>query len=78
MTLFENGHFQLQRSGVAIHPGLARSQVVGVGRRRSHGDTAVLRPMTMRHVLSHTGGLTTALPIHPVDRAYREAGVGRG
>ena len=32
----------------------------------------------MRHVLSHTGGLTYGATNHPVDRAYREAGVGRG
>jgi CubicO group peptidase (beta-lactamase class C family) len=39
---------------------------------------APARPMTMRHVLSHTGGLTYGATNHPVDRAYREAGVGRG
>jgi CubicO group peptidase (beta-lactamase class C family) len=36
------------------------------------------KPMTMRHVLSHSGGLTYGATNHPVDRAYREAGVNRG
>jgi len=34
--------------------------------------------MTMRNVLSHTGGLTYGETDHPVDRAYRDAGVRRG
>jgi CubicO group peptidase (beta-lactamase class C family) len=34
--------------------------------------------MTMRHVLSHSGGLTYGATNHPVDRIYREVGVNRG
>jgi len=36
------------------------------------------RPMTFRHVLSHTGGLTYGATDHPVDRVYQEQGVRRG
>ena len=35
------------------------------------------RPMTFRHVLSHTAGLTYGATEHPVDKAYREQGVRR-
>jgi CubicO group peptidase (beta-lactamase class C family) len=34
--------------------------------------------MTMRNVLSHTGGLTYGATAHPVDRVYRKEGVQRG
>ncbi len=33
------------------------------------------KPMTMRHMLSHSGGLTYGMTNHPVDRVYREVGV---
>jgi CubicO group peptidase (beta-lactamase class C family) len=34
-------------------------------------------PMTFRHVLSHTGGLTYGGTNHPVDKIYRRVGVNR-
>ncbi|MEP7216949.1 MAG: serine hydrolase domain-containing protein, partial [Anaerolineaceae bacterium] len=35
------------------------------------------RPMTMRHILSHSGGLSYGATNHPVDKAYRREGVNR-
>src|SRR5580693_5110941 len=49
-------------------------------RRTPMADDTVFRlySMTKRNVLSHTGGLTYGATNHPVDRVYREVGVGRG
>jgi CubicO group peptidase (beta-lactamase class C family) len=78
MTLFEQGHFQLNDPVSRFIP-TWRDHKVWVSGEGSSMETAVLaRPMTMRHVLSHTGGLTYGATNHPVDRAYREVGVGRG
>jgi len=78
MTLFEHGHFQLNDPVSRFIPAW-RDHKVWVSGEGSSMETAVpARPMTMRHVLSHTGGLTYGATNHPVDRAYREVGVGRG
>ncbi len=78
MTLFENGHFQLNDPVSRFIPAWRDHKVWVSGEGAAMETTAVSRPMTMRHVLSHTGGLTYGATNHPVDRAYREAGVGRG
>ena len=78
MTLFENGHFQLNDPVSRFIPAWRDHKVWVSDEGAAMETTAVLRPMTMRHVLSHTGGLTYGATNHPVDRAYREAGVGRG
>jgi CubicO group peptidase (beta-lactamase class C family) len=78
MTLFEQGHFQLNDPVSRFIPAWRDHKVWVSGEGASTETAAPGRPMTMRHVLSHTGGLTYGATNHPVDRAYREAGVGRG
>ena len=78
MTLFEQGHFQLNDPVTRFIPSWRDHKVWVSGEGGSMETVAPARPMTMRHVLSHTGGLTYGATNHPVDRAYREAGVGRG
>jgi CubicO group peptidase (beta-lactamase class C family) len=78
MTLFEQGHFQLNDPVSRFIPAWRDHKVWVSGEGASMETVAPARAMTMRHVLSHTGGLTYGATNHPVDRAYREAGVGRG
>ena len=78
MTLFEQGHFQLNDPVSRFIPTWRDHKVWVSGEGASMGTAAPARPMTMRHVLSHTGGLTYGATNHPVDRIYREVGVGRG
>lgn len=78
MTLFEQGHFQLNDPVSRFIPTWRDHKVWVSGEGASMETAAPARPMTMRHVLSHTGGLTYGATNHPVDRSYREAGVGRG
>ena len=78
MTLFEQGHFQLNDPVSRFIPAWRDHKVWVSGEGASMETAAPARPMTMRHVLSHTGGLTYGATNHPVDRAYREVGVGRG
>ena len=78
MTLYEQGHFQLNDPVTRFVPAW-RDQKVWVSGEGASVETATpARPMTMRHVLSHSGGLTYGATNHPVDRVYREVGVGRG
>ncbi len=78
MTLFEQGHFQLNDPVSRFIPAWRDHKVWVSGEGPSMETAAPARPMSMRHVLSHTGGLTYGATNHPVDRAYREVGVGRG
>jgi CubicO group peptidase (beta-lactamase class C family) len=78
MTLYERGYFQLNDPVSRFIPEW-RDQRVWVAGEGAQMQTAVPpRPMTMRHLLSHTGGLTYGATNHPVDRIYREVGVRRG
>jgi CubicO group peptidase (beta-lactamase class C family) len=78
MTLYERGYFQLNDPVSRFIPAWRDHKVWVSGEGASMETVAPERPMTMRHVLSHTGGLTYGATNHPVDRAYREVGVGRG
>jgi CubicO group peptidase (beta-lactamase class C family) len=78
MTLYERGHFQLNDPVSRFIPAWRDHKVWVSGEGASMETMAPARPMTMRHVLSHTGGLTYGATNHPVDRVYREVGVGRG
>jgi CubicO group peptidase (beta-lactamase class C family) len=78
MTLYEQGHFQLNDPVSRFIPAWRDHKVWVSGEGASMETIAPARPMTMRHVLSHTGGLTYGATNHPVDRIYREVGVGRG
>lgn len=76
MTLYEHGHFQLNDPVSRFIPEWRDHKVWISGEGAAMETAAPIRPMTMRHVLSHTGGLTYGASNHPVDRAYRAAGVG--
>jgi len=78
MTLYEQGHFQLNDPVSRFIPQWRDHQVWISGEGAAMETAAPERPMTMRNLLSHTGGLTYGATNHPVDRAYREAGVRRG
>jgi CubicO group peptidase (beta-lactamase class C family) len=78
MSLYEQGHFQLNDPVSRFIPAWREHKVWVSG---AGADMQVLtpeKPMTMRHILSHTGGLTYGATNHPVDRVYREAVVNRG
>ena len=77
MTLFEQGHFQLNDPVSRFIPEWRDHKVWISGEGAKMEVAAPARPMTMRHVLSHTGGLTYGATNHPVDRIYREQMVQR-
>jgi CubicO group peptidase (beta-lactamase class C family) len=78
LTLYEQGHFQLNDPVSRFIPSWRGHKMWVSGEGASMETAAPARPMTMRNVLSHTGGLTYGATNHPVDRVYREVGVGRG
>ena len=75
MTLYEQGHFQLNDPVSRFIPAWRDQKVWVSGEGASMQTVAAEKPMTMRHILSHSGGLTYGMTNHPVDRAYREGGV---
>ena len=78
MSLYEQGHFQLNDPVSRVIPEWKAQRVWVSGEGDSMETSEPDRPMTFRNVLSHTGGLTYGGTYHPVDRAYQAAGVRRG
>jgi CubicO group peptidase (beta-lactamase class C family) len=87
MSLYERGYFQLNDPVSRFFPAWKDQQVWVSGRGPDMKTEAPNRPVTMRDMLCHTGGLTygaqlAALGVpddgHPVDAAYAAAGVRRG
>ncbi len=78
MQLYERGLFQLNDPVHRVVPSWKDHKVWVSG----EGDDMELKepdsPMTFRHVLSHSGGLTYGTTSHPVDKVYREHKVSRG
>ena len=72
MTLYEEGHFQLDQP---VHDFIPAWSELGVWRTGAHPNfttTHPVRPMTVRDLLSHQSGLTYGFHLrHPVDAAYR-------
>jgi CubicO group peptidase (beta-lactamase class C family) len=77
MTLYEQGHFQLNDPVHRFIPEWRDQKVWVSGDVDAMELKAPESPMTMRHVLSHTAGLTYGATNHPVDKAYRRHGVNR-
>ena len=77
MSLYEQGHFQLNDPVSRFIPAWRDHKVWVSGVGAEMETAAPKSPMTMRHVLSHSGGLTYGATNHPVDRVYREVGVTR-
>ena len=86
MTLFEQGYFQLDDPVSRYVPEWRDHKVWVSGDADNMELVAPKTPMTFRHVLSHTGGLTYGNALaavgapetaHPVDLAYTREKVGR-
>jgi CubicO group peptidase (beta-lactamase class C family) len=87
MTLYERGYFQLNDPVSKVFPQWKNHKVWQRGADGKDEYVEPATPMTFRHVLSHTGGLTYGDSLtavggvagkHPVDQAYRDAGVRGG
>ncbi|HIE89880.1 MAG TPA: class A beta-lactamase-related serine hydrolase [Gammaproteobacteria bacterium] len=81
MMLFEEGRFQLNDPVSRFIPSWKGQQVWVSGDGDDMETREPASPMTMRHVLSHTSGLTYGSGLfpaeHPVDKVYDKLGVNR-
>jgi CubicO group peptidase (beta-lactamase class C family) len=88
MTLYEQGYFQLNDPIHRVIPEWRDLEVYESGEGASMKTRKPSRPMTFRHLLSHTSGLTygngllrlvglEGMQLHPVDQAYVDADVTR-
>ena len=77
MILFEEGHWTLDDPVTRFIPEFANLKVcTGVGPDGEMTVEDVKRPPSLREVMSHTAGFGYGLfDFHPVERAYRAAGV---
>ena len=87
MSLYERGYFQLNDPVSRFFPAWKDQQVWVSGRGKDMKTEAPARPVSMRDMLCHTGGLTYGAALvaigaeptnHPVDDVYAEVGVRRG
>jgi CubicO group peptidase (beta-lactamase class C family) len=78
MSLYEQGHFQLNDPISRYIPQWADQRVWVSGEGAAMQTVPPSQPITFRHVLSHSAGLTYGATDHPVDQVYREHGVRRG
>ncbi len=77
MMLFEEGHFLLENPVSRWIPEFADMQVWTGGTADSPETVPLEEPLTVRHVLTHTSGLTYGFQYaHPVDELYRRAELG--
>ncbi len=75
MQLYEQGYFQLNDPVSRVIPEWKQHRVYLSGEGDAMQTGEPQRPMTFRHLLSHTGGLTYGNTDHPVDEVYRKFGV---
>jgi CubicO group peptidase (beta-lactamase class C family) len=87
MSLYERGYFQLNDPVSRFFPSWKNHRVWVSGEGAQMVTEAPARPVSMRDMLCHTGGITygsalAALGVpdagHPVDKVYAEVGVRRG
>ncbi|HEY5475380.1 MAG TPA: serine hydrolase domain-containing protein [Tepidiformaceae bacterium] len=85
MQLYEQGHFQLNDPISRVIPEWRDHRVWVAGDIDNMETKVPDKPMTFRHILSHTGGLTYGASLdgpggkrHPVDQVYRREGVRGG
>ncbi|HYM16653.1 MAG TPA: serine hydrolase domain-containing protein [Dehalococcoidia bacterium] len=78
MTLYERGHFQLNDPVSRVIPEWKDLRVYVSGEGEAMETRPPIRPMTFRHILSHTAGVSYGATRHPADRAYGMQGVQRG
>lgn len=76
MQLYEQAHFQLDDAVEQYIPEFKGIQVYNAGNADHYSTIAPTRPMTVRHLLTHTAGLTYGFHnSHVVDQLYRRADV---
>ena len=81
MTLYEQGLFQLNDPVHRVLPEWKEPRVYVSGEGASMDTRAAAQPITFRHLLTHTAGLTYGggllpnVPLHPVDELYRSLGI---
>ncbi|MFI4936007.1 MAG: serine hydrolase domain-containing protein [Caulobacterales bacterium] len=87
MSLYERGYFQLNDPVSRFFPAWKEHRVWVSGRGEHMQTEEPRRPLSMRDMLCHTGGLTYGAALvalgapdsgHPVDEVYAEVGVRRG
>jgi CubicO group peptidase (beta-lactamase class C family) len=87
MQLYEKGHFQLNDPVSRFIPEWRNHQVWVSGEGAAMKTEPPKRPVSMRDMLCHTGGITYGSALvalgapdagHPVDKVYAEKGVRRG
>ena len=79
MTLYEQGLFQLDDPVSKHIPAWENLSVYESGEGDSMKTRDLAEPMTIKHLLTHTSGLTYGfMQSHPVDALYRERQVGGG
>jgi CubicO group peptidase (beta-lactamase class C family) len=78
MQLYERGMFQLNDPIHRLLPAWREQEVYVSGEGEHLQLRKPDRPMTFRHLLSHTAGLSYGGTHHPVDKLYQTQGVGRG
>lgn len=78
MQLYERGYFQLNDPVYRVVPSWRDHKVWIAGEGEGMETKEPDRPMTFRHVLSHSGGLTYGNGNHPVDQVYKDLKVNRG
>lgn len=75
MILYEHGAFELSDPVERFIPAFADVRVFAGGCDLHPVTASATRPITMRHLLTHTAGLTYGFHrAHPVDALYRQAG----
>jgi CubicO group peptidase (beta-lactamase class C family) len=88
MTLYEQGYFQLNDPVHRLIPEWRNMGVYVSGEGEGMEIRPPKSPMTVRHLLTHQSGLSYGdglarlvgvdVPLHPVDAAYKAAGIERG
>jgi CubicO group peptidase (beta-lactamase class C family) len=71
MQLYEQGYFQLNDPVHRVIPAWRDQKVYAGGEGEHMTLENPASPMTFRHVLSHTSGLSYGATAHPVDKVYR-------
>lgn len=77
MQLFERGRFQLNDDVYRVLPEWRQQKVYVSGEGEAMVTRAPAGPMTFRHLLTHTAGLSYGWSDHPVDKLYRARGIVR-
>ena len=79
MMLYESGHFQLDDPVSKYVPSWDGLRVFESGNGEEMQTVEVSEPMTIKHLLTHTSGLTYGfMQSHPIDALYRERQIGGG